>query len=126
MKCINGLRNDIPPIEKKSKEGLYNHTPYFIYIYSSRRALAQAAHAQLQDDASLIVCRRLVNRKIGPLRRLGWLAPARQLYFTSRPTDCRIMNIQEENIAVEEEGPQIPEQTVLAPPARSSTGILAA
>ena len=28
MKCINGLRNDIPPIEKKSKEGLYNHKTY--------------------------------------------------------------------------------------------------
>jgi hypothetical protein len=35
------------------------------------------------------------------------------------------MNIQEENIAVEEEGPQIPEEMVLAPPARSSTGIIA-
>ena len=29
------------------------------------------------------------------------------------------------NIAVEEEGPQIPEEMVLAPPARSSTGIIA-
>ena len=64
-----------------------------VYMFSDKKKRVILTHAHLHDVLTVVYKNRAIrttrlsrsrspiNRNIGPLRRLGWLSPARQIFF---------------------------------------------